>query len=144
MKKIQDTITQISVNWDALARFFIGVLFVYAGVEKIINLPQISNWIANVLDMDLSFAGKLILLSILTEILLGANLIWGKHKKDLTIKLLITYIIIVTVFVEYRASVRFEVISMLGINMLILKNTAIIGGLISLMDCASRKRSEKQ
>lgn len=131
MKKIQEAITKITINWGFLSRLLIGILFVYSGIGKIVNFNGAAFWLSQSLDISSGIAQSLILIAVLIEILLGANLIVGKFKKDLTLQILISYVILITIVIDYRLSTSFGAV---------LKNMAIVGGLIACMDSVHKNK----
>lgn len=130
MKKLQETITQININWDFLSRLFIGFLFIYSAIEKIQKLSLAAEWLSVSLNMPITTSQTLLLMSVIIELILGTNLIIGKYKKSMTIKLLIIYVILVTLIVDYKISAALSPL---------FKNLAIVGGLIALLNSSHKK-----
>ena len=125
MKKIKEQFSKITITKDFVARVLIGLLFVYSGIEKIVYFSDTTNFISDTITSNQTLAQFLIIISLLIELVLGLGLMIGKYKRDLIIKGLTVYVLILTMVIDYN---YFG-----GINTFFLKNIAILGGLIALL-----------
>ena len=121
------------INWDTLSRIFIGVLFVYAGIGKLMNFGGTNTYINSVLNTG-AITPIVTLIVIFIEIVVATVYILGKYKKDTSAYILICFTALATLLFHSDMSKDVNVL-------MSFKNLAIIGGIFATMDGVHRRRN---
>jgi putative oxidoreductase len=113
----------MKINYVLVSRSLIALLFVVAGIQKLIHFSDTANSIAS---LNVPLAGLATLIVIVIEVPVAIAFAWG-YKTCITGWILIGYTILVTLLVHGHISQ--------GVNLVMaLKNIAIIGGLLLAID----------
>ena len=124
--------TTFKISWDALSRLFIGALFIFAGVGKIMSFAGTTGYIDSVLHTG-SLTPVITAITVFIEIVVAAVYVWGKYKKDWCGYILIAFTALATVFFHSDFNNQLNVI-------MTLKNLAIIGGIFATLDAVHKRR----
>lgn len=113
----------MKINCALVSRLFIALLFVVAGVQKIMGFAQVSGYIES-LGVPVPMVAAILV--ILIEVPVALAFAWG-YKVRYTGYLLIAFTVIATLLVhkDYFGSDL----------VMVLKNIAIIGGILSCIGC---------
>ncbi len=112
----------MKINIALISRSLIAVLFVVAGLQKLMNFTATTTSIAG---LGLPLPGLIALIVIFIEVPIALAFAWG-YRTCLTGAILIGFTVLVTVMVHGKINE--------GMNMVMaLKNIAIIGGILGLV-----------
>lgn len=125
--------TTLKINWDFVSRLFLGLLFIVAGLGKMMNFTGTGMFINSVMHTG-SLTTVVTALTIVIEVAVAGLFIFGKYRKDCMTYILIGFTALATVIFHNNISDQNTMI-------MALKNLAIIGGLISTLDCVHKKRA---
>lgn len=125
--------TTLKINWDFVSRLFLGLLFIVAGLGKMMNFTGTGMFINSVMHTG-SLTTVVTALTIVIEVAVAGLFIFGKYKKDCMAYILIGFTVLATIIFHNNISDQNTMI-------MALKNLAIIGGLISTLDCVHKKRA---
>lgn len=125
--------TTLKINWDFVSRLFLGLLFIVAGLGKMMNFTGTSMFINSVMHTGV-LTTMVTTLTIAIEIVVAGLFIFGKYRKDSMAYILIGFTALATIIFHNNISDQNTMI-------MALKNLAIIGGLISTLDCVHKKRA---
>ena len=113
----------MKINCALISRSLIALLFVVAGVQKIMNFAQVSGYIGS-LGVPVPMVATLLV--ILVEVPVALSFAWG-YEVRYTGYILIAFTVIATLLVHKNY---------FGSDMvMVLKNIAIIGGIVSCVGC---------
>lgn len=124
--------TTLKINWDFVSRLFLGLLFVVAGLGKMMNFTGTSMFIDSVMHTGV-LTTLVTALTIAIEVIVAGLFIFGKYRKDCMAYILIAFTVLATIIFHNHISDQNTMI-------MALKNLAIVGGLISTLDCVHKKR----
>jgi putative oxidoreductase len=122
----------VKINWDFISRLFLGLLFILAGLGKAMSFAGTSMYINSVLHTG-SITPIVTSLTIIIEIGVASLFVWGKYKKDIMNMILIAFVALTTILFHNNINDPSTMI-------VALKNLAIIGGLIAMLDAVHKKR----
>ena len=88
--------TTFKINWDCLSRVFIGALFIFAGVAKIMDFNGVTGYIDSVIRTG-SLTPVITAGVIFVEVIVAAAYVWGKFRKDLAAYILIGFTALATI-----------------------------------------------
>lgn len=125
--------TTLKINWDFVSRLFLGLLFIVAGLGKMMNFTGTGMFIDSVMHTG-ALTSLVMALTIAIEVGVAGLFIFGKYKKDSMTYILIGFTALATMIFHNHISDQNTMI-------MALKNLAIIGGLISTLDCVHKNRS---
>lgn len=112
-------------NYACVARSLIAILFVYAGIGKIMSFTQTSGYIGS-LGVPLPVLATIIV--ILIEIPVALMFAYG-YKVKQNGYAMIAFTILATLLVHNKISDQMQLI-------MALKNVAIVGGILACISCA--------
>lgn len=115
----------MKINYALVSRVLIAILFVYAGVGKILGFEQTVGYVGS-LGAPLPVIATI--LAILVEVPVAAAFAYG-YKTRITGGILIAFTIIATLLAHRHLGNPMDV-------MMALKNIAIIGGIMAAIRCA--------
>lgn len=124
--------TTLKINWDLISRIFIGTLFIYAGINKLMHFADTSALINAVMKTG-GLSSLITGVAIFIEIVIAALFVLGKWKKDLCGYILITFTALATIFFHSDFSNAMNVLQA-G------KNLAIIGGIMAMLNAVHNRR----
>ena len=121
----------MKINYALISRVLIALLFVVAGVQKIMGFAGTAGYIGS---LGLPFPEVLTALVILIEVPVALAYAWG-YRVCITGGILVAFTVITTILVHRDFS--------MGANMVMaLKNIAIIGGILATTGTCSCGRCE--
>ncbi len=121
----------MKINYPLISRVLIALLFVVAGVQKIMGFAGTAGYIGS---LGLPFPEVLTALVILIEVPVALAYAWG-YRVCITGGILVAFTVITTILVHRDFS--------MGANMVMaLKNIAIIGGILATTGTCSCGRCE--
>ncbi len=116
----------MKMNIAFISRSLIALLFVVAGLQKLMNFSETANSIAS---LDIPLATLAALIVIIIEVPVALAFAWG-YRTHIMGAVLIGFTLIVTVMVHGHLNQ--------GMNLVMaLKNVAIIGGILGLSNIAT-------
>lgn len=111
-------------NYALISRSLIALLFVVAGVQKLMNFSAIAGYVGS---LGVPLPALATALVIFIEIPVALSFAWG-YKTRKAGNILIAFIVLATLLVHK---------DFFGNDMImVLKNLAIIGGIMSIMKCS--------
>jgi putative oxidoreductase len=113
-----------NMNWNMMSRALIGLLFVVAGVGKVMGFAGTVGYVGTMLPMPELMTA----IAIFIEIVVAAVWVWGGYKKDEMGWVLIGFTALATVLFHNNLSDQMQMI-------MALKNVAIIGGILAHSKC---------
>ena len=124
--------TTFVIDWDIMSRVFIAILFIFAGVMKILSFTDTTNYIDSVLKTG-SLTPAITVIVIVIEIGVAGLYALGKYNRDICAYILIGFTALATIFFHSDFSNNTNVI-------MSLKNLAIIGGIFATLDTVHKRR----
>ena len=116
----------MKMNIAFVSRSLIALLFVVAGLQKLMNFEQTVN---SINQINIPLAGLAALIVIIIEVPVALMFAWG-YRVHIMGAILMVFTLIVTVAVHGNLNV--------GMNLVMaLKNLAIIGGILGLSNISS-------
>lgn len=111
----------MKINYALISRSLIAVLFVFAGIQKLMNFTGTSGFIGSLPGMSVPMLATLVtVVVIIIEIPVALAFAWG-YKLCTTGMILIGFTVLATILVHNNLP---------GDMVMILKNIAIIGGIL--------------
>jgi len=117
----------MKINYAFISRSLIALLFVFAGIGKVMNFAGTASMIGN---MGVPLPMLVAILVIIIEIPVALAFAWGYKTKE-TGYVLIGFTVLATLLAHRDFSNQINVI-------MSLKNIAIIGGIMSAISCACK------
>ncbi len=117
----------MKINYALISRSLIALLFVVAGIQKIMHFSGDVGAVATVRAFGVPFAPLATLIVIIIEVPIALAFAWG-YKVRQTGYALIGFTVLATLVVHHNISAPLNAMNAL-------KNLAIIGGLMSAISC---------
>lgn len=114
----------MKLDYARTSRILIALVFIIAGVQKLMTLQKTSEYI---MSLHIPFAPIATLVAVAIEIFVGAAFAWG-YKTKLAGYILIGFTILVTLAAHSDFSNAVNVI-------MTLKNISIVGGIMAALGC---------
>lgn len=120
----------MKINYALVSRALIALLFVVAGIQKIMGFEGTTGFIGRLTGTSGMIATILVVLVIIVEIPVALAFTWG-YRICLTGMILIGFTIIATILAHNPWAASIEPAAFKGVMSAALKNIAIIGGILS-------------